>query len=105
VLQTEDIFLASFGLVRGGELESVEVRGINNRRLAVFRIVGPDMDQVSRDYYSGHSLLNLRLFKSEVARLKDIAFEALRKERRNGGSDRGRDCSAEGSQPHRGRDW
>jgi hypothetical protein len=84
VLQTEDIFLASYGLVRGGQLEGVEVHGINNRRLAVFRIVGPDMDQVAREYHQGRSLVDLRLLKVEVARLKDLAFEALRKERRDG---------------------
>jgi hypothetical protein len=102
VLQTEDIFLASFGLVRGGELASVEVRAINNRRLAFFRIVGPDMDQVQREYYQGHSLVNLRLLKSEVARLKDLAFAELRKERRDG-SHTGGDRTDQAGQPHRGR--
>ena len=105
MLQTEDIFLASLGLLRGGRLASVEVQAINNRRLAFFRIVGPGMDQVEIEYRQGRSLVDLRLLKSEVARLKDIAFAELRKERRNGGSDGGRDRAAEGSQPNRGRAW
>ena len=47
MLQTDDLFLGAFGLVRGGELAGVEVRGTNGRRVAVFRIVGPGLDEPS----------------------------------------------------------
>ena len=40
MLQTDDLFLGALGLVRGGELRGVEVRGMNGRRVAVFRIYG-----------------------------------------------------------------
>lgn len=87
-MQTDDLFLGAFGLARGGELKGVEVRGINGKRLAVFLIEGPGMDDVERDYYRGPSLVNLRLLKSEVARLKNVAFEALREEERKYGQRR-----------------
>jgi hypothetical protein len=81
VLQTEDLFLASYGMARGGELLRIEVRGVNGRRLAFFHIVGQGMDDVARDYYgSGPALVNLRLLKAEVTRLKNLAFQALREE-------------------------
>jgi hypothetical protein len=80
VLQTEDLFLGAFGLTRGGELAGIEIRGVNGKRLAVFRIAGPDMQQAERDYYNGPALVNLRLLKAEVTRLKNLAFEALREE-------------------------
>jgi hypothetical protein len=80
VLQTDNLFLGAFGLLRGGELRDVLVRGTNGRRVAVFLIDGPEVADVERDYYRGPSLVDLRLFKSEVSRLKSIAFEALRKE-------------------------
>jgi hypothetical protein len=82
VLQTDDLFLGALGLVRGGELVDVEVRGTNGRRMAVFRIVGPAMAQAERDYHRGVATVDLRLLKSEVRRLKDAAFEALRREER-----------------------
>jgi hypothetical protein len=82
VLQTDDLFLGALGLVRGGELVRAFVRGTNGRRVAVFEIVGPGMDDIERDYYGGRSLVDLRLFKSEVARLKNVAFAALRGEER-----------------------
>jgi hypothetical protein len=82
VLQTDDLFLGAFGLVRGGELEAVEVRGTNGRRVAVFTISGPGLDEAVRDYHRGQALVDLRLLKSEVRRLKDVAFEALRREER-----------------------
>jgi hypothetical protein len=41
VLETDDLFLGAFGLVRGGELEGVEVRGTNGRRIAIFTIAAP----------------------------------------------------------------
>jgi hypothetical protein len=84
VLQTDDLFLGAFGLVRGGELEAVEVRGSNGRRVAVFRIVGPGMDDALREYHRGAAVVDLRLLKSEVRRLKDLAFDALRAEERRG---------------------
>jgi hypothetical protein len=84
VLRTDDLFLAALGLVRGGELAGTEIRGTNGRRVAVFLIAGPDMGSVEHDYYGGRSLVNLRLFKSEVARLKNVAFDALREEERRG---------------------
>jgi hypothetical protein len=101
VLVTEDLYLGAFGLARGGELRGVEVRGVNGRRLAVFRIVGEGMEEVEREYHRGPSLVDLRLLKSEVARLKNLAFEALRREeRRDAGHERG-DRGGQGSEPAR----
>ena len=80
MIETEDLFLAGFVLARGGgELAGVVVRGINGRRMAFFRIAGPDVEQLEREYY-GTALVNLRLMKSEVMRLKNLAFQALREE-------------------------
>ena len=92
MLQTDDLFLGAFGLVRGGELRSIEVRGTNGRRVAVFTISGPAADEAARDYHRGQALVDLRRLKSEVRRLKDMAFEALRaEERRTDAGDEGRD--------------
>jgi hypothetical protein len=78
-VQTDDLFLGAFGLVRGGELVRAFVRGTNGRRVAVFEIAGPGMDDVERDYHGGRALVDLRLLKSEVMRLKNTAFETLRR--------------------------
>ena len=94
MLQTDDLFLGAFGLVRGGELRGVELRGTNGRRVAVFTIVGPAVDDVAREYHRGEALVDLRLLKSEVRRLKDVAFEALRREeRRQDAGHEGRDSA------------
>ena len=42
MIQTDDLFLGAFVLVRGGELKAVDVRGLNGRRVAVFQIEGLD---------------------------------------------------------------
>jgi len=91
VLQTDDLFLGALGLARGGELVRAFVRGTNGRRVAVFEIAGPGMDDVEREYYGGRSLVDLRLIKSEVVRLKNLAFAALRgeEERRDESQSRG----------------
>ncbi len=81
MIETEDIYLAAFGLVSGGELIEVSVRGTNGRRMAFFRIEGAGMERIERDYHRGAALVDLRLLKSEVRRLKDRAFDALREER------------------------
>jgi hypothetical protein len=102
VIQTDDLFLGAFGLIRGGELVGVEVRGMNGRRLAIFRIEGPGMADVKRDYYRGAASVDLRLLKSEVRRLKDAAFEAIREEeRRRDAGQQGRDRAHPGREPHR----
>ena len=99
MLQTDDLFLGAFGLVRGGELRGVEVRGTNGRRVAVFTIAGPGLDEAVRDYHRGQALVDLRLLKSEVRRLKDMAFEALRaEERRADAGHEGRDRADQGSE-------
>jgi len=105
VLQTDDLFLGAFGLVRGGELAGIEVRGTNGRKVAVFRIEGPGMEDAERDYYRGAALVDLRLLRSEVRRLKDVAFDAIRKEeRRRDASHEGRDRAHQGGeQPGRTR--
>jgi hypothetical protein len=89
VLETDDLFLGAFGLVRGGELSAVLVRGANGRRVAVFQIAGAGMDEAEREYHKGAALVDLRLLKSQVRRLKDAAFEAIRQEERNAGHERG----------------
>jgi hypothetical protein len=83
VLETDDLFLGAYGLVRGGELESVEVRGTNGRRVAYFRIQGPGVTDAEREYHRGAATVDLRLLKSEVRRLKDAAFHAIRQEERS----------------------
>jgi hypothetical protein len=82
VLQTDDLFLGAFGLLCGGELVGLEVHGVNGRRSAVFQIEGRGLGAAERDYYRGAVLVDLRLLKSEVRRLKDMAFQALRREER-----------------------
>jgi hypothetical protein len=78
VIQTENLYLGALGLIRGGELRDVEIRGVGGRRMAVFLIEGPHMDEVEREYHRGASAVDLRLLKSEVTRLKNLAFRALR---------------------------
>ena len=88
MLRTDDLFLGGLALVRGGELVGVDVRGTNGRRVAVFRIAGPEVDQAERDYYRGTTSVDLQLLKLQVRRLKDRAFEALREEERRDGTGR-----------------
>jgi hypothetical protein len=99
VLQTEDLFLGAFGLVRGGELRGIEVRGLNGKRMAVFCIEGPGVADAEREYHRGPLLVDLRLLKSEVARLKNVAFEALRREERRDAGKQGRDRGRQTSEP------
>jgi len=75
------IFLGGFALTWGGELVGVHVRGTNGRRVAVFQIAGPEVQEAERDYYRGRTSVDLQLLKLQVRRLKDKAFEALREER------------------------
>ena len=97
MFQTDDLFLGAFGLVRGGELAGINVRGANGRRVAVFRIEGPGMADAERDYYRGAATVDLRLLKSEVRRLKDAAFDAIREEeRRRDAGDQGGDRAHQG---------
>ncbi len=60
MIQTDDLFLGAFGLVRGGELAGIEVRGTNGRRVAVFTIAGPGVEEAVREYHRGQSLVDLR---------------------------------------------
>jgi hypothetical protein len=104
VLQTEDLYLGALGLVRGGELRDVEIRGVNGKRMAVFWIEGPGMEDVEREYHRGPSLVDLRLLKSEVSRLKNLAFQALRGEEMRNAGHEGRDRAHQvGERAFRGR--
>jgi hypothetical protein len=87
LIQTDDLFLGAYVLMRGGELQSVEVRGTNGRRTAVFRIEG--LDEWEHEYFGGKTVVNLQLLKLELKRLKDRAFEAIREEERHAGHERG----------------
>ena len=84
-METDDLFLGAFGLVRGGELVGIQVRGTNGRRVAVFTIKGAE--DAERDFHRGPALVDLRLLKSELKRLKDAAFAAIREEERRDASD------------------
>jgi hypothetical protein len=95
VLRTDDLFLGGLALLRGGELVSVDVRGTNGRRVAVFRIAGPGVLETERDYYRGSTSVDLQLLKLQVRRLKDRAFDAIREEERSAGQ-QGRDRAAQG---------
>jgi hypothetical protein len=80
VLQTDDLFLAGFALTRGGELLAVSLRGTNGRRVAVFSIDGAEVAAAEGDYFRGKTSVDLQLLKLQVRRLKDRAFDAIRRE-------------------------
>jgi hypothetical protein len=101
LIQTDDLFLGAYALMRGGELQSVEVRGTNGRRTAVFRIEG--LDEWQKEYYGGRTVVNLQLLKLELKRLKDRAFEAIREEERYAGHERGHRPHQEGERSRRDR--
>jgi hypothetical protein len=103
VLVTEDLYLGALGLTRGGELAGIDVRGVNGRRLAVFRIAGEGMEEVEREYHRGPSLVDVRLLKSEVSRLKNLAFRALREEEIRHAGDEGRHRAHQGGERAFGR--
>jgi hypothetical protein len=100
---TEDIYLAAFGLVSGGELVDVHVRGTNGRRMAFFRIDGAGLERVERDYYGGSATVDLQRLKAQVRRLKDRAFDALREERSHAGEPDGNRRGEAAERPLRGR--
>ncbi|MGH9319445.1 MAG: hypothetical protein ACRD3V_06100 [Vicinamibacteria bacterium] len=87
MIQTDDLFLGAFVLMRGGEIRSIEVRGTNGRRTAVFQIEGAEGAEL--EYYGGKTVVNLQLLKLELKRLKDRAFEAIREEERHARHERG----------------
>jgi hypothetical protein len=104
VLETDDLFLGAYGLVRGGELASVEVRGKNGRRVAVFQISGAAAEEAEREYHGGETTVDLRILKAEVRRLKDAVFTAIREEQRRGDAGyEGRDRSRQVREPAPGR--
>ena len=76
-LETTDIFRGAFFLCNGGDLSDVRVRN-NGRRIATFLITGKDLDQLDRDYRSGHALVNPLQFRESLNHLRDILFEKLR---------------------------
>lgn len=91
-LRTDDIFLGAFGLIRGGELERIETKSTTGRRFAVFVIRGAQ--EAEREFHRGPALVDLRLLKSEVRRLKDAAFDAIRQEeKKRDARDEGRNRS------------
>lgn len=81
-IRTDDLFLGAFALARGGELVGVEVQRTNGRRVAVFRIAGPGVEDAEREYFRGTTSVDLQHLKVQVRRLKERAFEALRAEER-----------------------
>jgi hypothetical protein len=104
VLQTDDLFLAALSLLRGGELLTVSVRGTNGRRMALFSIEGPEAEAAAKQYHRGETSVDLRLLKSEVRRLKDAAFQAIREdERRRDAGEQGRNRAHQGGERAFGR--
>ncbi len=104
MIHTDDLILGAFALLRGGELEAVEVRGLNGRRVAFLRIAGQGLEEVLREYYRGCSVVDLRLLKCELRRLKDAVFAALRNEEEAehaGGIHGGGDRPRQAREPHR----
>jgi hypothetical protein len=81
-MRTDDLFLGAFALSRGGELVGIDVQQTNGRRVAVFAIDGPGVDQAERDYFRGATSVDLQHLKLQVRRLKDRAFDAVRADER-----------------------
>jgi hypothetical protein len=103
VLRTDDLFLGGLALLRGGQLVAVDVRGTNGRRVAIFRIVGPEVGQAEREYYAGRTSVDLQLLKLQVRRLKDRGFDAIREEERSAGDQGGHRTDQVGERPRGGR--
>jgi phage terminase large subunit GpA-like protein len=81
-MRTDDLFLAAFALSRGGELVGIDVERANGRRVAVFAIDGPGVEDAERDYFRGTTTVDVQHLKVQVRRLKDRIFDALRADER-----------------------
>ena len=103
MLETDDLFLTAFGMVRGADLVGVDVRQVNGRKVAFFLLEGEGLELAEREYYR-ESLVSLPLLKSHVRRLKDVAFDAVRRDERRGdvAGVGGGYRAAQAGQPHRG---
>lgn len=97
MVRTDDLYLGALALVRGGELIAVDVRGTNGRRVAIFSIAGPGVDEAEHEYYRGETPVDLQRLKREVRWLKDRGFDAIREEERHAG-DEGRDRADQGGE-------
>jgi hypothetical protein len=100
-LHTDDLFLGALALSRGGYLERVEIHGQNGRRMVVFEIAGADVEDIEQAYYHGDVTVNLRHLKAEVQRLKNVAFDALRREESRDAGQQGRNRSDQGRERYR----
>lgn len=79
MIETEDLYLAAYVIIRGGELRRVRVRALNGRRLAVFSISGDLLETAENDYWH-QPTVDLHALKFQLRRLKDRAFDAVREE-------------------------
>lgn len=82
MIRTDDLFLAAFALARGGELIGLDVQRTNGRRVAVFAIDGPGVEDAERDYFRGTTSVDVQHLRVHVRRLKDRIFDALRADER-----------------------
>ena len=82
LMRTDDLFLGAFALSRGGELVGVEVQQTNGRRVAVFGIAGPGVEEAEREYFRGTTSVDIQHLKLQVRRLKERAFDAIRADER-----------------------
>lgn len=76
---TQDLYCGAYILSKGSHLETTQLtKGRSNRLFVSFIFTGPNVEQDSKEYQSGHAIVDVAAFKIAMEHLKDVIFEKTR---------------------------
>ena len=82
-IAVNDLFEGAYLLIRGFELDHLDIQDSRGRKVVTFTLTGHDIDGAAKDYKTGKATANVKQLKTTVDHLKDLMFHQIRKSELN----------------------
>ena len=79
-LKTRDIYHAAYLVLRGAELENINIDKIDSHIIEL-EFSGKDINEINEEYQTKNAIINLRHFKEAIMFLRDVIAEKIEKKK------------------------
>lgn len=78
-IKTKDLWLSSFCLSKGAELDQVRLGNNGSRKKEViFIFTGPDLTSLEKEFRSGQAICNIQRLRASMIHLKEQMYQVIR---------------------------
>ncbi len=79
MVQTTDLYEASYYLLNGCFIDTIQCLPVNGKNLSQFSFEGPDLTKLQLSWFQGNAEVNLLEFRRAYSQINSFSYDAKKK--------------------------